>query len=39
MKFPAPDQFARLMEEAGLIRVESYSLTLGITFLHIGVKP
>jgi demethylmenaquinone methyltransferase/2-methoxy-6-polyprenyl-1,4-benzoquinol methylase len=39
MKFPAPDQFAHLMEEAGLIRVERYSLTLGITYLYIGVKP
>ena len=39
MRFPAPDQFAHLMEESGLIRIEKYSLTLGITYLYIGVKP
>jgi demethylmenaquinone methyltransferase/2-methoxy-6-polyprenyl-1,4-benzoquinol methylase len=39
MNFPTPDALARLMEGAGLEKVEKYSLTLGITHLHIGVKP
>ena len=38
-EFPSPDQFARLMAEAGLTGIEKYSLTLGITYLYIGVKP
>jgi demethylmenaquinone methyltransferase/2-methoxy-6-polyprenyl-1,4-benzoquinol methylase len=37
--FPAPRAFAHLMEEAGLVRIEQYPLTLGIAYLHIGVKP
>jgi demethylmenaquinone methyltransferase/2-methoxy-6-polyprenyl-1,4-benzoquinol methylase len=39
MNFPAPDDLAELMEKAGLKKVEKYSLTLGITHLHLGVKP
>jgi demethylmenaquinone methyltransferase/2-methoxy-6-polyprenyl-1,4-benzoquinol methylase len=39
MNFPAPDDLAKLMEKAGLKKVEKYSLTLGITHLHLGVKP
>lgn len=38
-EFPSPDQFARLMVQAGLMKVEKYALTLGITYLYIGVKP
>jgi demethylmenaquinone methyltransferase/2-methoxy-6-polyprenyl-1,4-benzoquinol methylase len=38
-EFPSPDQFARLMVEAGLAGIEKYALTLGITYLYIGVKP
>ncbi|MFH1079978.1 MAG: bifunctional demethylmenaquinone methyltransferase/2-methoxy-6-polyprenyl-1,4-benzoquinol methylase UbiE [Pseudomonadota bacterium] len=38
-EFPSPDQFARLMAEAGLTEIEKYSLTLGITYLYIGIKP
>jgi demethylmenaquinone methyltransferase/2-methoxy-6-polyprenyl-1,4-benzoquinol methylase len=37
-EFPSPDQFARLMEQSGLIGIEKYALTLGITYLYIGVK-
>jgi demethylmenaquinone methyltransferase / 2-methoxy-6-polyprenyl-1,4-benzoquinol methylase len=37
--FPAPDLFAEEMKEAGLTRIEIYSLDLGITYLHIGYKP
>jgi len=39
MNFPSPDAFAKLMEEAGLVRMEKYALTLGVTYLHIGCKP
>ena len=39
MNFPAPDALARLMEQAGLKKVRKYSLTLGITHLHVGIKP
>ena len=39
MNFPSPDAFAKLMEEAGLVRIERYALTLGVTYLHIGTKP
>jgi demethylmenaquinone methyltransferase/2-methoxy-6-polyprenyl-1,4-benzoquinol methylase len=38
MNFPTPNAMATLMEKAGLRRVEQYSLTLGITHLHLGVK-
>ena len=38
MNFPSPDAFAKLMEEAGLVRMEKYALTLGVTYLHIGCK-
>lgn len=36
--FPAPSAFASLMEEAGLVRIEQYPLTLGIAYLHMGTK-
>ena len=39
MNFPTPDRLARLMEKAGLFRIQKYPLTLGITQLHIGTKP
>ena len=39
MNFPTPDALAGLMEKAGLRKVEKYPLTMGITNLHIGVKP
>lgn len=39
MNFPTPDALAGLMEKAGLKQVEKYRLTLGITHLHVGVKP
>jgi ubiquinone/menaquinone biosynthesis C-methylase UbiE len=38
-EFPSPDSFARLMAQAGLTEIEKYSLTLGITYLYIGLKP
>lgn len=39
MNFPSPDEFTALMEEAGMIEVEKFPLTFGITWLHIGRKP
>jgi len=36
--FPAPDQFAATMEEAGLREVRKYALTLGTTWLFVGTK-
>lgn len=39
MNSPGPDALAGLMEKAGLRKVQKYSLTLGITYLHVGVKP
>lgn len=38
MNFPSPDKFATIMEEAGMVHVEKYPLTFGITWLHIGKK-
>ncbi|HBA53832.1 MAG TPA: bifunctional demethylmenaquinone methyltransferase/2-methoxy-6-polyprenyl-1,4-benzoquinol methylase, partial [Syntrophorhabdus aromaticivorans] len=39
MNFPTPDQFTALMEESGIEAVDAYPLTLGVTYLHVGVKP
>lgn len=39
MNFPSPDEFAILMEHAGMVNVEKYPLTFGIAYLHIGKKP
>jgi len=39
MNFPSPEAFARMMEEAGLVRVETHRLDFGITYLHIGYPP
>jgi demethylmenaquinone methyltransferase/2-methoxy-6-polyprenyl-1,4-benzoquinol methylase len=38
MHFLDPEDSTRLMEEAGLTRVEQYPLDFGITYLHIGFK-
>lgn len=38
MNFPSPDEFAKIMEDAGMVDVEKYPLTFGITWLHIGRK-
>jgi demethylmenaquinone methyltransferase / 2-methoxy-6-polyprenyl-1,4-benzoquinol methylase len=37
--FPTPSAFLSLMEEAGFVNRERYSLTLGITSLYIGSRP
>ncbi len=39
MNFPSPEAFARMMEEAGLARIETHRLDFGITCLHIGYPP
>ncbi len=36
--FPSPEEFSALMEEAGLVSVKKYALTLGITYLFSGTK-
>lgn len=38
MNFSSPGQFAKILEEAGMVRVEKHSLTFGITWLHVGEK-
>ena len=38
MNFPSPDEFAKIMEKSGMVNVEKYPLTFGITWLHIGKK-
>ena len=38
MNFPSPDEFSKILEEAGMVQVEKHSLTFGITWLHVGKK-
>jgi demethylmenaquinone methyltransferase / 2-methoxy-6-polyprenyl-1,4-benzoquinol methylase len=38
MNFPAPKEFAKIMESAGLIDVKTFKLTFGVTHLYVGVK-
>lgn len=39
MHFPSPPDFSRIMRDAGFIEIQQYPLTLGITYLHVGIKP
>jgi demethylmenaquinone methyltransferase/2-methoxy-6-polyprenyl-1,4-benzoquinol methylase len=39
MNFPTPDEFTALMEGIGIENVNAYSLTFGVTYLHVGRKP
>ena len=39
MHFPSPPDFSRIMKDTGLITIQRYPLTLGITYLHVGIKP
>lgn len=39
MNFPSPEVFKTMMEQAGLVNVEVYRLTLGITCLYVGKIP
>ena len=39
MNFPTPDAFAAIMEKTGMTGVQKYPLTLGVTYLHVGIKP
>jgi len=36
MNFPSPEVFKTMMEQAGIVEVEVYRLTLGITCLYVG---
>ncbi len=38
INFPSPEQFARIMENTGMITIEKHPLTFGVTWLHIGIK-
>ncbi|MBP1747134.1 MAG: ubiquinone/menaquinone biosynthesis methyltransferase [Deltaproteobacteria bacterium] len=38
MNFPTPDEFTALMEDVGIENVDAYSLTFGVTYLHVGMK-
>ena len=38
MNFPSPDEFAKIMEETGMVDVKKHPLTFGITWLHVGKK-
>jgi demethylmenaquinone methyltransferase/2-methoxy-6-polyprenyl-1,4-benzoquinol methylase len=38
MNFPTPDEFTALMEGVGIENVDAYSLTFGVTYLHVGTK-
>ena len=38
MSFPSPDEFTGLMEGVGIENVDAYSLTFGVTYLHVGTK-
>jgi demethylmenaquinone methyltransferase/2-methoxy-6-polyprenyl-1,4-benzoquinol methylase len=39
MNFPAPEEFAAFMEDAGTSEVKIHRLTFGITCLYVGKKP
>jgi demethylmenaquinone methyltransferase/2-methoxy-6-polyprenyl-1,4-benzoquinol methylase len=39
MNFPTPGEFTALMEGVGIQNVGAYSLTFGVTYLHVGRKP
>ncbi len=38
MNFPSPDEFTAMMEDSGIENVDAYSLTFGVTYLHVGTK-
>lgn len=38
MNFPAPDEFSKILEQAGLVDVEKFPLTFGIAWLHVGKR-
>jgi len=38
LEFPSPQEVKKIMEEAGLERVETYRLTLGTATVHAGIK-
>ncbi|HQK45723.1 MAG TPA: bifunctional demethylmenaquinone methyltransferase/2-methoxy-6-polyprenyl-1,4-benzoquinol methylase UbiE [Syntrophorhabdaceae bacterium] len=36
MNFPKPEEFIRLMEDAGIRDIKVYRLTFGVTYLYVG---
>ncbi|MCX7966102.1 MAG: bifunctional demethylmenaquinone methyltransferase/2-methoxy-6-polyprenyl-1,4-benzoquinol methylase UbiE [Syntrophorhabdaceae bacterium] len=38
MNFPEPNEFKKMMEDAGMEHVKVYKLTWGITYLFLGIK-
>ncbi len=38
LEFPSPTEVKRIMEKAGLKKVETYRLTLGAATVHVGTK-
>jgi len=36
MNFPKPEDFIRLMEDAGIRDIKVYRLTFGVTYLYVG---
>jgi demethylmenaquinone methyltransferase / 2-methoxy-6-polyprenyl-1,4-benzoquinol methylase len=39
MNFPTPGEFTALMQGVGIEKVDAHSLTFGVTYLHVGIKP
>lgn len=39
IRFPKPDELAEEIRQAGFAAVKKFPLTLGITYLHEGIKP
>ena len=39
LHFPSPDDLAKEMEQIGLVEVQKFPLSFGITYLHEGSKP
>lgn len=39
IEFPSPDDFCKLMRQAGLEEVRSWPLTFGVTRLFVGIRP
>ena len=38
LRFPAPEKFMEMMQEAGFAQVQKKSFTMGICHMYIGIK-
>ena len=38
LRFPAPEKFMEMMQEAGFVQVRKKSFTMGICHMYIGIK-